>query len=180
MRLVIGENCVFIPRMKCSLPQNRSVYLLQKAETHPCRFCKNRFFFFFVVVCFGLFVCLFFVVVFFFHNENLNLWGTLKIVSLVVLGFIILTWLCQSFLVHRVSSIHFKKLWTPILHVFIWIQRKFISCARYLFYIQDFTFFLKTHPCFLFFPKTFLYQYYMLKDQISQFSRSTSDGEKGG
>ena len=43
MRVVITENCMFIPHRKYRWPPHRLI-LLQKAPIHRCTFCKNRFF----------------------------------------------------------------------------------------------------------------------------------------
>ena len=43
MRVVITENCIFIPRRKCRWPPHKSI-LLQKAQIHRCTFCKKSFF----------------------------------------------------------------------------------------------------------------------------------------
>ena len=42
MRVVITENCMFIPHRKCRWPPHSSI-LLQKAPIHRCTFCKNCF-----------------------------------------------------------------------------------------------------------------------------------------
>ena len=41
MRVVITENCMFIPRRKWTWPPHRSI-LLQTAQIHQCTLCRNR------------------------------------------------------------------------------------------------------------------------------------------
>ena len=123
---------------------------------------------------YALFAKIVFIIKIWIYVENIKT----EMLYMVVLGFIILTWWCQSFLMPR-GNVYILRNYGGQFQTQSYGYSINWFLVRYLFYIQEFRFFfLKLTPLSCFDNPSIPVFY--IKGSIIQFCRSSSDDEDGG